>query len=409
MRPGCTIPPLKVVQAALRKTTERLACELANPTQAAPQWSEFEWHTARAVSAMHGVSALLARHLRWEGPAEWQSFLVEQRAHTEKRQQRLQRLLDDLGTQANAAGVPFVALKGAALHSLGFYRCGERPMADLDILVRAADVDRTARLLEGFGFNERAAYWRHRSFAPADESTGSNLGEHADNYIKIELHERIREALPLRKAELSDFIFPVDPRPCLNPYPSNAALMAHLLLHAAGGMVSRSLRLINLHDIALLAARMSAAEWDEIVRLDASGTGPWWALPPLLLTSRYYTEAIPGNVLAALKPSCPTLLRWNTQRRRLSDVSLSFLWIEAFPGIGWSRSVREMAQYIGKRVRPDTEMMSTRRSLASSEPGLAANPWTHLRQHNRILRWVASKPPRPATMYAVRAALEVRI
>jgi hypothetical protein len=54
-------------------------------------------------------------------------------------------------------------------------------------------------------------------------------------------------------------------------------------------------------------------------------------------------------------------------------------------------------------------MMSTRRSLASSEPGLAANPWTHLQQHSRILRWVASKPPRPATMYAVRAALEVRI
>jgi Uncharacterised nucleotidyltransferase len=409
MRPGSTVPPLKVVQAALRKTTERLACELANPTQAAAQWSEFEWHTARAVSAMHGVSALLARHLRWEGPSEWQSFLVEQRAHIEKRQQRLHRLLDELSAQAGAAQIPFVALKGAALHSLGLYSCGERPMADLDILVRAADVDRTARILQGLGFSERAAYWRHRSFSPADESTRSNLGEHADNYIKIELHERIREALPLRKAELSDFIFPVDPRPGLNPYPSNAALMAHLLLHAAGGMVSRSLRLLNLHDIALLAARMSAADWEKIVRLEDNGTGPWWALPPLLLTSRYYTEAIPESVRAALKPSCPRLLRWSMQRRRLSDVSLSFLWIEAFPGIGWSRSAREMAQYIGKRVRPDTQMMSTRRSLATSEPGLAANPWTHLRQHSRILRWVASKPPRPATMYAIRAALEVRV
>jgi len=409
MRPGYTIPPLKVVQAALRKTTERLACELVNPTQAAPQWSEFEWHAARAVSAMHGVSALLARHLRWQGPAEWQSFLAEQRDHTEKRQQRLQRLLDELSLQASAAGVPIVALKGAALHSLGLYSCGERPMADLDILVRAADVERTSRLLEGFGFSERAAYWRHRSFSPADESTRSNLGEHADNYIKIELHERIREALPLRKTELSDFIFPSDARPGLNPYPSNAALMAHLLLHAAGGMVMRALRLINLHDIALLAARLSAADWEKIVRLGADGAGPWWALPPLMLTSRYYAEAIPQSVLAALKPSCPRLLRWSMQRRRISDVSLSFLWIEAFPGIGWSRSVREMAQYIGKRVRPDTEMMSTRRSLASSEPGLAANPWTHLRQHSRILRWVASKPPRPATMYAIRAALEVRV
>jgi hypothetical protein len=407
VRPDTSVPPLKVLQAALRKTTERIASELASPTRTAPQWSDFEWRAARAVAAMHGVSPLLATTLRWQGPEDWQSFLVEQRAHTHKRHGRIEELLHLFDTRTRAEGIPAVALKGAALHSLGLYSAGERPMADLDVLVRKADMERTAGLLQALGFRESLNNWRHRSFSAADDRTGAKLGEHADNYLKIELHEQICEALPLRKAEVSSFVFPADPHPGLNPYPSTAALMAHLLLHAAGSIVSRALRLLHLQDIALLATRMTEADWSEILRLGENGGGPWWALPPLLLTSRYYIEAIPRSVLDALRPGCPRPLRWSIQRRRLSDVSLSYLWIEAFPGIGWSRSAREMAEYIGKRIRPDTEMMSQRTQLASSEPGLAENPWTHLRQGTRILRWVASRPPRPATMYAVRAALEI--
>ncbi len=292
-------PSLPAVQAALRRTTEHFANELARPSQARPDWSDFEWCMARAVAAMHGISPLLATTLRWQGPAEWQTFLDEQRQHTERRQQRIQALLRLIDDDTRVAGIPAIALKGAALHSLGLFRAGERPMADVDLLVREQDFERTSRLLEGLGYHETHSSWRHRSFTPADATLRTNLGEHADNYLKIELHERICEPLPVKITTLSHFLADGSPAPGLNPYPSNAALMAHLLLHAAGSMVKRSLRLINLHDIALLARRMPEDEWVTLAQ--------WWALPPLLLTAHYYAGAYPiGHVAGCLAGrACP--------------------------------------------------------------------------------------------------------
>jgi hypothetical protein len=76
------LPPSTILQAMLRKITERFARELAEPAPLAPEWSEFEWIVARAVAAMHGVSPLLSRTLCWQGPVGWAEFLEEQRTHT---------------------------------------------------------------------------------------------------------------------------------------------------------------------------------------------------------------------------------------------------------------------------------------------------------------------------------------
>ena len=108
--------------------------------------------------------------------------------------------------------------------------------------------------------------------------------------------------------------------------------MTHLLLHAAGAMAPRTLRLVHLNDIARLAALMTAADWEEVLGPRGHARGAWWALPPLRLTARYYAGVVPAGVLAELEPLCPWLLRRITSRQRLSDVSLSLLRIKAFPG-----------------------------------------------------------------------------
>jgi len=41
--------------------------------------------------------------------------------------------------------------------------------------------------------------------------------------------------------------------------------MRHLLLHAAGNIRARALRQMQLHDIALLAPRMKASDWSELL------------------------------------------------------------------------------------------------------------------------------------------------
>jgi Uncharacterised nucleotidyltransferase len=399
------LPQPAALEGILRKITERLARELACPTQIAPDWSEFEWIVARAVAAMHGVSPLLSRALRWQGPAGWSGFLEEQRVHTAKRHARIDDLLLRLDQRAREAGVAAVALKGAALHAAGVYRAGDRPMADVDLLVRPVDADRTAKILESLGYTESWKTWKETVFTPVDERQPAALGEHSNNGIKIELHERICERLPLRITDVSEHVFPPQPQPGLNAYPSRASLMIHLLLHAAGSMAYQSLRLLHLHDLARLSSQMAEEDWNAVLEAGNRGAQPWWAFPPLNLTSRYFPSKIPVRVLTALADDCPYLLKRAARHRTLCDVSCSHLWVDAFPGMEWSQSLREVLEYVASRVRPSANHIALRAYAAKSEAWASQGQWSRLSQGRRILKWITSRPTRPAAMHAVRTAL----
>jgi hypothetical protein len=392
------------LQRTLRKITERLAGELAQPTLVAPDWSPIEWRLARAVAVIHCVSPLLSGSLRWEGPAQWRDFLAGQKAHVAARHRRIQELLDQIDARCREEGIAIVGLKGAALHSMGFYRAGERPMADVDLLVHAGDTTRTGQVLQSLGFSESFANWRHGVFVPKVCNLHKGMGEHTDNYLKVELHARIAEKLPLHITDVTDSVYPRTPHPGLNPYPSNAALMIHLLIHAAGSMVPRSLRLLHLHDIALVSSRMADSDWEEL-KQGQNMNRRWWALPPLQLTARYYPDAVPTDVLAALSNHCPWTLRHVVRHRRLSDVSLSYPWVEAFPGIAWSRSCAEIVEYIGGRIWPDKESRRQRDIRLETEPATSESQWGRLSQRQRMLRWLTSRPLRVETLHPVRMAL----
>jgi len=398
------VPPPATLNLTLCEVTERLARELANPTQNAPDWSEYEWTMARAVAAMHGISPLLSRSLRWQGPSGWTRFLDEQRIHTAARHARVQTVLASIGHEAREAGIAVTPLKGAALHQLGLYAAGDRPMADIDLLVRPVDVQRMSALLVSSGFRQSGETWKERVFTVIEELTPAEFGEHANNSVKIELHERICEKLPWRMTDVSEFIYPLQPRPGLNAYPSNGALMRHLLLHAAGSMAFQGLRILQLHDIALLAARMSESDWNEIVTVSSRGVRLWWAFPPLQLMSRYYESRVPARVLAALRDDCSYFLRALTTRKSLIEVSYSYLWVKAFPGIEWSQSILEMLGYAASRVRPKAKHVAHRQRIAKTEAWAKQGPWSSMSQGRRILRWLVSRQTRPTTMHAISAA-----
>jgi hypothetical protein len=399
------LPPPKVLHATLRKITETLAAELARPTAAAPEWSEREWLLARGVAAMHGVSPLLASGLKWDGAPGWKQFLEAQRAHVAARHRRIEDLLSELHSRSRAETVAIVGLKGAALHAMGLYRGGERPMADVDLLVHPRDSKRAGQVLESLGFSELYANWKHQVFVPALREVHAGLGEHAQNYLKIELHQRVAEILPLRITDITDSVLPRRPHPGLNAYPSKAALLIHLLIHGASAMAYRSLRLLHLHDIALVSSRMSDSDWDELLQHGRNAGGPWWALPPLQLTARYYDTAVPKDVLAALANHCQWTLRRVARHQSLSDVSLSYPWIEAFPGLGWCRSVAEMLECIASRIRPDAATLRLRKVAVETQVATAQSDWGRLSQGQRMLRWVISRQTRAETLHAVRNAL----
>jgi hypothetical protein len=397
------LPPLRAIQVGLRRTTEKLAHELAHPTVHVPDWSPPEWRIARAVTVLHGVASLLSRRLRWRGPPGWAGFLDEQQTHTERRYLRVKELLGILDHKARDAGVAFVALKGAALHEMRLYEVGERPMADLDLLASPDDAERLAAIMETLRWHQTAVTWKHRVFESAEAPLPAPFGEHSDNGIKIDLHVRIREILARRAVDVAALILPQDPHPGLNPYRSHAPLMIHLLLHAAGAMLSRTLRLVQLHDLALLSARMSQTDWDEVLTQSAAECGFWWALPPLKLLSRYY-QAVPERVLAAAAAECRWPLRRSSREKSLWEVSYSDLRRSAFPGLAWAQSTRELLAYAAERT-----VLSARVFLRAAAPRtLPDAPETGAPRSGPrapALSWIALRPARPATLNAVRNAL----
>jgi hypothetical protein len=397
------LPPLRTIRAGLRRATEALAAELAAPGSDTPDWSALEWRLAMAAAAAHGVSPLLAHRPGWQHPA-WRHFLATQREHVELRHQRIVALLDRLDADARAAGVTLVPLKGAALHAMGLYAAGERPMADIDLLVHPGDARRAAALLRELGYVDSFAQWKHQVFKPAAEAPVAALGEHRDTPINIELHTHIHERLPVAAVDITAKVYSHRPHAGLTEYPSTAALMSHLLLHAAGNICGRSLRLLHLNDISLLATRMVRRDWDQL--WGESGTErPWWALPPLRLVARYYPHAVPAAVLDRLERDCPPLLRTLAHRWTLSAVSCSDLYLHGLAGIEWCRSPGEAGRYLRNRIRPTDEARRERADMVRTQLWLQDQSWVTAPQHRRILAWLTRPVPRMDILYAVRAAL----
>jgi Uncharacterised nucleotidyltransferase len=396
---------LAQIAAALSKTTELLAGEMASPGANRPELSDFEWRIAAAAAAMHGISPLLHSRLRWQGPAAWQEFLEGQRGHSLARHQVIERLLRELQTSARAAGIPVVVLKGPALHGEGLYAAGERPMGDVDLLIRAADSAAIARALAECDYAPGHAYRRHWVFEPAQRRVPQtpHLGEHIDNPIKVEVHTRIAESLPSSQIDITDSILPTALRRGLNEYPSRARLMLHLLLHAAGNMRARALRLIQLHDIALLGATFCDGDWGELLGLRRNGL--WWAAAPLALVLRYYPGAVPQALYDTLRDECPALLRRAMTRHRLTDVSWSNIYVQAFPGLEYSRTLGDATRYIGSRVWPSPSARAELRQGSAQIIGVESVPWYRQSHSRRILRWIFSRPPRVQTLLCVRTSL----
>ncbi|HEV2703673.1 MAG TPA: nucleotidyltransferase family protein [Steroidobacteraceae bacterium] len=408
-------PSPETIQRALTQATERFAAELAEPTPQAPSWNDFEWSIARAAAVLHGVTPLLSSTLRWTGPQSWQAFLMQQRQQTLLRYERIAAVLRQITDQAAAQGLAFVALKGSALHALGVYTAGERPMADIDLLVRPADAARAAQVLAAVGYVQTGAVWKHEIFEPAQCAGPANpykgilaslpLGEHEAYPVKVELHTRIVERLPLAEAEITELVFPAGATPGLNPYRSNSALLLHLLLHAAGNLATRSMRLMHLHDLARLAAPMTTPQWEELLGLGSTPKSFWWAFPPLQMLNHYQPGLVPQAVINTVRQACPWTLRRLSHHATLTQFSLASLSIPAFPAMAWCTSTGERLRYVGQRVRPTPATLAMR-AVVADEQWAAQSTWWCRSQGLRMLQWLFARPPRQAPMYIVRLALQ---
>jgi hypothetical protein len=401
-----SLPSIGVLDRQLREITEVLAHELTVPSKSPPDWTDFQWRIARAVAVMQGVAPLLAKQTQWPNSTSWHRFLCEQETHVASRHLRIEELLAEINVRAQKAGVALLALKGAALHSIGVYAAGERPMADIDLLVCDSERPASRQILSDCGFELTFANSRHEVFEPRSRPLlSAEYGEHRDNPLKIELHSSIRERLPVTEIDITQFLFPLASGCGIRPYRSSASLMMHLLLHAAGNMRAHALRHIQLLDIARLSVRLDGSDWETLLSARPSNQPMWWAAPPLIMTARYFPTVVPESVIRILENECTWLLRVRARRLRLADISWSNVRIYALPGIEWCRGAADIFEFIKARAIPDREIRANLRHVDVHDASSSTVPWYGISQTARILRWVFSRPPRVQTLTAVRSAL----
>lgn len=402
------LPPRAVVQRALAQATRRLAREVAEPATTAPAWNDFEWRVAMAVSVIHGVSGLLADRLHWQEPPAWQAFLAEQLEQSRRREARARRLLLRLDTEAAAAGVPVLGLKGSALLALGLYAPGHRPMSDVDLLVRPEHLGQADAAIRSTGYVLGVDSPRHRAYEPPGLGRERAFGEHERNPTKIELHTAVSEPLPLREVDITRDLTPAPARAGLNGYASPGALMRHLLLHTAGNLCNRCVRLIQLHDIAVLGAQLAPLDWQQALAPTADGQPAWWAAPPLAMAMNLFPGQLPADPLQRVLDACPATLRHSLASRSLVSDSLSHLGTPMLPGLAWSQSTQEALAFAWRRLCPRRAQRLAQQASVGREASLAGSAWMRQPRWRKALSFLCGAPPRVQTVYQLHRALAYR-
>jgi hypothetical protein len=278
-------------------------------------------------------------------------------------------------------------------------------MSDVDLLIRPGDLERVEHALGALGYRRIATSSRHVSFMPAQKTVVTGFGEHEDNVVPIEVHSSVMELLPVRRTDITETLWPARPQPGLSSYADNRALMLHLLLHAAGNFRKRTLRHIQLHDIALLAGMLDAADWHSILRSRHDGSVHWWIYVPLAMTERYYEGSILPVTLRMARRNCPLVLRYGMRRPSLAGFSFSNLRIPAFPGLTWSQTPMEALRFMRSRIAPSRSALQALGEGVDANPRLKQLPWYDKPHAERIFRWMCGRAPRVQTVLSVREAI----
>jgi hypothetical protein len=309
-------------------------------------------------------------------------------------------LLDIVDREACAADIAFVPLKGMALHALGLYEPGERPMADIDVLVQPQNLERMRQVISNLGYRTVARTADGCALVPVNQPR-AKLTEHSENGITVELHARISRCMPTRVVDITPDLWSSTPHPGRNAYPNLVALMRHLLMHTAVNMQLRIVRMVQLHDMALLAPLLSGEDWQAMLDPQSPGGPRWWAFPPLSLLHRYYPSVVPAKARAAAALRCPPVLRIAASKVKLSGVSVSNPRRPIFPALFWSGSLMEASRCVTERLQQGARAFRGGASKASVNE---LQPWIE-RVHRRRSIDVLVGRARPETVMMLSAAI----
>ncbi|MHC5115219.1 MAG: nucleotidyltransferase family protein, partial [Planctomycetota bacterium] len=101
---------------------------------------------------------------------------------------QIMHLLERIARHCNAAGIPVMALTGAALNLTVYDRPSDRPMSDLDLLVRVEDLERVHAVFESLGLLRSPSQLREDFFPRFHDRIQYTAGSMSP--VTIDLHVR---------------------------------------------------------------------------------------------------------------------------------------------------------------------------------------------------------------------------
>jgi hypothetical protein len=236
-------------------------------------------------------------------PAEPARHLSRMAAMWDFRMLHLQgRLVQALAALAEV-GIEVVLLKGAGLASTVYGSFAERPMYDLDLLVRPehADAAWNTLLRAGWTHDEEARpaefYREHHHLPPLDDPSGTGLS--------LELHTSPWSgAVELSNDAMWELARPVEigGRRAFVPCVSHQIL--HLATHFAWSHVFRSGAWRTCRDLRQLVSG-AEVDWEEFVHLARDARGTTCCYWTFSIARSLANVAIPDSVLEALRPPRP--------------------------------------------------------------------------------------------------------
>ncbi len=294
-------------------------CELAVDRQI----SAGEWSAAAYQAGMGALIGYWIERGTLQADDACRRLFAEHLDHGRRRAQRLLTAFTTIHDALSAEGIEPAILK--TLHTWSYFpEPGTRPCADIDLLVRPAELARAAGALQKAGFREIRSTSRPRRSEWEEASARGELHsldlDHADDPWTLDLHIAL-ERFYFRGvwARFGDAAF--QHRAFHQVAGRRVAVLAHPLLaaflavHAGYGM--DTVRLVRIVELVLVLRRDATTrslDWDALAMLLHSSETARFAWPALELAERLAPGTVEPAVLHALgRQTTPRMRRVTDQ------------------------------------------------------------------------------------------------
>jgi putative nucleotidyltransferase-like protein len=279
-----------------------------------------DWDELRTLAEHENATAVVLRQLG--NVAATNPALGELRqvaTVSAMRMLQLEHLLHETLDRLAGRGIDVMLLKGAALACSTYGSFADRPMGDLDILVRREQAEPVWSLLQTLGWT-----WPSERWAAGQYTTLHHLPPllKEPGGFRLEVHREILpEGHPFRFS--ADSLWdravrlPVSGRVITVPHPLHQ--LWHLCVHFAWSHTMLWGAWRTLRDGAAIVRRGEVpwGEFVEVARESRAATCCFWTLR---LTRRLTGASVPDEVLAALRPPRPEWVLDQLERHYVSNL-----------------------------------------------------------------------------------------